>query len=81
MRITSDDIDNLIHQVESTSAEIKKCSDCLPLSVWETYSAFANIREWVIDDGSTVNSINEIISSLHSNPTKGRENGRREVLV
>lgn len=58
MTITPDDIYNLIHQGESISVEIKKCSDSVPRSVWETYSASANIREWVIDEGSTVNSIN-----------------------
>lgn len=89
MTITSKDIYNLIHQGESTSVEMKKCSDSVPRSVWETYSAFANTRGRVTDEdstvisivnvncNSTVNSINDIISSLPPNLTKGRENGRK----
>ena len=53
MTITPNDIYNLIHQGESTSVEIKKCSDSLPRSVWETYSAFANTRGGVILLGIT----------------------------
>ena len=53
MNITPNDIYNLIHQGESTSVEIKKCSDSLPRSVWETYSAFANTRGGVILLGIT----------------------------
>lgn len=48
MTITSDDIYALLRQGESASVEIKKCSDSLPRSVWETYSAFANTRGGVI---------------------------------
>lgn len=53
MTITSNDIYNLIHQGESTSIEIKKCSDSVPRSVWETYSAFANTRGGIILLGIT----------------------------
>ena len=48
MTITPNDIYNLIHQGENTSVEMKKCSDSVPRSVWETYSAFANTRGGVI---------------------------------
>lgn len=53
MTITPNDIYNLIHKGESTSVEIKKCSDSVPRSVWETYSAFANTRGGVILLGVT----------------------------
>ena len=48
MTITSDDIYNLINQGEGITVEIKKCTDNVPRSVWETYSAFANTRGGVI---------------------------------
>ena len=48
MTITSDDINNLINQGDGITVEIKKCTDNVPRSVWETYSAFANTRGGVI---------------------------------
>lgn len=53
MNITSNDIYKLIHQGENSSVELKKCSDKLPQSVWETYSAFANTRGGIILLGIT----------------------------
>ena len=53
MTITTDDIYDLIRQGENISVEMKKCSDKLPRSVWETYSAFANSRGGVILLGVT----------------------------
>ena len=53
MTITSDDIYDLLRQGENISVEMKKCSDKLPRSVWETYSAFANSRGGVILLGVT----------------------------
>lgn len=53
MNITSNDIYKLIHQGENSSVEFKKCSDKLPQSVWETYSAFANTRGGIILLGIT----------------------------
>ncbi len=53
MTITPDDIYNLIHKGEGASVEIKKCSNTLPRSVWETYSAFANTRGGVMLLGIT----------------------------
>ena len=53
MTITSNDIYDLLRQGENISIEMKKCSDKLPRSVWETYSAFANSRGGVILLGVT----------------------------
>ena len=53
MTITPNDIYKLILQGESASIEIKKCSENVPRSVWETYSAFANTRGGVILLGIT----------------------------
>lgn len=53
MAVTSADIYKLIHRGESASVEIKKCSDSVPRSVWETYSAFANTRGGIILLGVT----------------------------
>ena len=53
MNITSQYIQELIWQGESISVEIKKFSDSVPRSVWETYSAFANTRGGVILLGVT----------------------------
>lgn len=53
MTVTADDIHKLIRQGESISVEMKKCSDKLPRSIWETYSAFANTRGGIILLGVT----------------------------
>lgn len=53
MVITKDDIYKLIREGESSSVEFKKCSDSVPRSLWETYSAFANTRGGVILLGIT----------------------------
>jgi len=53
MTITAEDIYRLIREGESASVEMKKCSDSVPRSVWETYSAFANTRGGIILLGVT----------------------------
>ena len=46
--VTANDIYELMKQGEGLHVEMKACSDSLPRSVWETYSAFANTRGGMI---------------------------------
>ena len=48
MKITAENIKELIKYGEHSTLEMKKCKKSVPDSVWETYSAFANTRGGII---------------------------------